>query len=420
MSEREEKLWNEFLQAIRDCNEHTVGEILVETRNLNLGGGKTKFLTRKITTTQGKLAVLHLAVKNGAERIIKLLFENGVNVNATSQPHKFTALHMAVEQDNNGIIQLLLSRKEINVDACDEYGHTPLKLAAEKGNQQTVKWLIEKEADITKADSVDNTAIHVAADKGHYGVLQLLLSSEAFAKNPGIIGKQNKDKNTPLHLAVARECQNCVALLLCYGAVSSLELENRHNETPKQIAKGNKVITELLENPSKARQRLIKLPTPDVQVVGKGGSVEADGTEHVLIPQPTDASHSLGLPHVMYLTASQITFRNEFKTDVREGGFAAIGPQSEVRVGQSSAVTTRVQPQRPSTGESSYSINMSGGNASVGDYSVINVGTTTPRTPSTAESIEAPFGFRRVKLVQTPRLLAQEVLQKVKMSLITL
>ena len=39
---------------------------------------------------------------------------------------------------------------------------------------------------------VDNTAIHVAADKGHYGVLQLLLLSEAFAKNPGIIGKQNK------------------------------------------------------------------------------------------------------------------------------------------------------------------------------------------------------------------------------------
>ena len=27
---------------------------------------------------------------------------------------------MAVEQDNNGIIQLLLSRKEINVNACDE------------------------------------------------------------------------------------------------------------------------------------------------------------------------------------------------------------------------------------------------------------------------------------------------------------
>ena len=40
------------------------------------------------------------------------------------------------------------------------------------------------------------------------------------------------------------------------------------------------------------------------------------------------------------MTASQLTIHNEFKTDVREGGIAAIGPQSEVRVGQSSAVTT--------------------------------------------------------------------------------
>ena len=38
-----------------------------------------------------------------------------------------------------------------------------------------------------------------------------------------------------------------------------------------------------------------------------------------------------------------------------------------------------VQPQLPSTGESSYSINMSGGHASIGDHSVTNVGTATPR-----------------------------------------
>ena len=37
-----------------------------------------------------------------------------------------------------------------------------------------------------------------------------------------------------------------------------------------------------------------------------------------------------------------------------------------------------VQPQLPSTSESSYSINMSGGHASIGDHSVTNVGTATP------------------------------------------
>ena len=35
--------------------------------------------------SQGKLTALHLAVKNGAERIMKSLFDNGVDVNATSQ-----------------------------------------------------------------------------------------------------------------------------------------------------------------------------------------------------------------------------------------------------------------------------------------------------------------------------------------------
>ena len=44
-----------------------------------------------------------------------------------------------------------------------------------------------------------------------------------------------------------------------------------------------------------------------------------------------------------------------------------------------SFVLYSVQSQVPSTGESSYSINVSGGNATVGDYSVINVGTATPR-----------------------------------------
>ncbi|CAH3113692.1 unnamed protein product [Porites lobata] len=398
MSQREEKLWKGFLQGIRDDNEDQVKRILLETGNPNLGGGKSNFLTRKITTTQGTLTVLHLAVKNGAESIIKLLFKNGVNVNATSEPHKFTALHMAVEQDKNGIIQLLLSQRDVDVNACDEYGHTPLKLAAEKGNQQTVKWLIEKEADITKADSVDNTAIHVAADKGHYGVLQLLLSSVAFAKNPGIIGKQNKDKNTPLHLAVARECQNSVALLLCYGAVSSLELENRHNETPKQLAKGNKVIMELLENPLKARQHLMELTRPVVKEIGRGGSVEANSDRYPvteqIVSQPTSTSVATVLsqptpgfqPTIMYVTAPQVTAKNEYHTKVGNGGYAAIGPQSALHVEQS-AMTTGVQAHLSFSGESSYSINMSGGLASIGDHSVTNVGTATPRTPGSEKLI---------------------------------
>ena len=53
---------------------------------------------------------------------------NDVLFKFAPQPHEVTALHTAVEQDNNGIIQLLLSRKEINVNACDEVSENNLKL----------------------------------------------------------------------------------------------------------------------------------------------------------------------------------------------------------------------------------------------------------------------------------------------------
>ena len=52
MSQREEKLWKEFLEGIRDGNEDQVRRILLETKNPNLGSGKSNFLTQKITTTQ--------------------------------------------------------------------------------------------------------------------------------------------------------------------------------------------------------------------------------------------------------------------------------------------------------------------------------------------------------------------------------
>ena len=55
MSQREEKYWEEFLQAIQDDDEDQVRRILSETRNLNLGGGKSNFLTRKIETNQVRI-----------------------------------------------------------------------------------------------------------------------------------------------------------------------------------------------------------------------------------------------------------------------------------------------------------------------------------------------------------------------------
>ena len=42
----------------------------------------------------------------------------------------------------------------------------------------------------------------------------------------------------------------------------------------------------------------------------------------------------------MYITTPQVTVKNEYHTEVRNGGYAAIGSQSALHVGQSAVTPT--------------------------------------------------------------------------------
>ena len=42
----------------------------------------------------------------------------------------------------------------------------------------------------------------------------------------------------------------------------------------------------------------------------------------------------------MYVTAPQVTVKNEYRTEVGNGGYAAIGPHSALHVGQSAVTPT--------------------------------------------------------------------------------
>lgn len=77
--------------------------------------------------------------------------------------------------------------------------------------------------------------------------------------------KQNKDCNTPLHLAVSSGCVECVALLLTRDSIGLLSVKNRHGETPQMMItntrsrKGREMLDLLKEynqegNNSKKRQ----------------------------------------------------------------------------------------------------------------------------------------------------------------------
>ncbi|KAJ7390122.1 hypothetical protein OS493_027158 [Desmophyllum pertusum] len=191
--------------------------------------------------------------------------------------------------------------------------------------------------------------------KGHKQVLEMLLKRVA---GTGIIGKQNKDKNTPLHLAVERQRPQCVAMLLNSGAGTTLA----QHQTPVELANGNKEIIDLLNNPDKAAEILPKKAKPAAAAeIGRGGSVKTDS----LVP--------------VQIRADNVIINQQYTTTVKNGN-VAIGPGSQVVNAQDATANARPQPQL--SGQSNYNANIEGGNASMGDYCVTNVGAGTPSKES--------------------------------------
>ncbi|MBX7224329.1 MAG: ankyrin repeat domain-containing protein [Blastocatellia bacterium] len=73
-----------------------------------------------------------------------------------------TALHKAVADGNVKDIATLIRTKKALVNAKDENGKTPLMLAAEKNDVETVRLLLQNGADKGAADKDDNTALDLA------------------------------------------------------------------------------------------------------------------------------------------------------------------------------------------------------------------------------------------------------------------
>ena len=95
----------------------------------------------------------------------------------------------------------------VNVNVADEYGQTPLHLAAENGQKEVAQALVESGAEVNVANELGGTPLHYAAWNNHKEVAELLIESGAE------VNVTNKDGRTPLHWA-ADNCHKEVAQFL--------------------------------------------------------------------------------------------------------------------------------------------------------------------------------------------------------------
>jgi ankyrin repeat protein len=118
-------------------------------------------------------------------------------------------LHLAAVYGNEDVVKFLLDRDEVQPDKKGEWGYTPLMVACGEGMKPISTWLIEKDdVDVNMKDDIGQSALHHAAYEGRDACIDLLLEHNA--------GKDAKDEEgrTPLYEAARTGQKTAVRRLL--------------------------------------------------------------------------------------------------------------------------------------------------------------------------------------------------------------
>lgn len=121
---------------------------------------------------------LQLACYFGHEEVARWLVEQGADVEAAAQnEQKIRPIHAAVANGNLEIVKMLLENG-VDVNARQEAGVTALHSAAHRGNLALVELLVEYGADMVLETAEGKNAADLAREAGHEGLVDLLNSEQ--------------------------------------------------------------------------------------------------------------------------------------------------------------------------------------------------------------------------------------------------
>lgn len=200
---------------------------------------------------------------NGHTDIAQRLVYSGANINAVNN-YKHSPLYIALEKNNVPMIELFLINgvKEgltsdyllrsvslknetgtltmlkggIDPNVANEKGNTPLIIAASLGDLTNLQHLLAYRADVNAANKDGNTALIYAARYNHPEVIKMLLQPQTM-QTPLDVNAKNKAGETALYWGASKGYVEVVKRLLAAGADPTIAAKN--GLVPYAIAQRN-------------------------------------------------------------------------------------------------------------------------------------------------------------------------------------
>lgn len=175
-----------------------------------------------------KRTPLRMAIMNGHVDAVKLLLDKGADLN-TQDKDGNTPLHQAVMEHNLEIFKFLVE-KGAKSDVQNMQGHTPLHLALISNLGQDFTWslLDVPGINLDMKDGYNNTLLHRAIIQNNRYIAERLINEKKID-----LDSQNKDGDTPLHLAVRNKQGYIINLLFDKGV--SLTKKNKQGQEPYKL-----------------------------------------------------------------------------------------------------------------------------------------------------------------------------------------
>ena len=184
-------------------------------------------------------------------KIAEILLQNGAEVNAVNI-HRQNALHIISKnrghnQREEELISLFKLLGGVDINGRDNDERTPLHVASYCGRVDVAKALLEHAVQVNAKDLSGYTPLHEVTfgkyycrsfglyrwrQKDHLG--KVLHLAEILLESGANIDAQNKDRETPLHLASHLRFHDMARLLLKHGA--DVNVKNSEGKYPFQVA----------------------------------------------------------------------------------------------------------------------------------------------------------------------------------------